>query len=536
MIRDPVVVVGSGASGAHFAAELVSRGRRVTMIDVGRTGPAPVHPDADLVALRQRLDDPWAWFLGAGGESLILPRELDEEYYGFPPSKAYVFRGVEGFDVDARGFAPLVSFARGGLAEAWTGGSYPFDDRELEAFPFGYAELEPYYAAVAERIGISGVEDDMAAHFPVHGSLLPPPDLDAHAQRLLDVYARKRDAIVTRERCRLGRARLAVLTVDRGDRRACDNLGRCLWGCPRGALYVPSATIAELLAEHSFSYVPDRMATHFESDVSGRVRRLHVRRTDGGGEETFEVGTLVLAAGTLPSARIVLESIAADGAAPPVLPGLMDNRQLLMPFVNLAMLGRQWDPSSYQYHLLAFGMDLGGAADYVHGLVTTLKTALIHPVVPNLPFSMRTAARVFRDVHAALGLVNVNLADGPRASNTVRLEGDGSDRRLVVEYVPGDDEPARVRDVAARFRRVLRKLGCIAPKGMTHLRPMGASVHYAGTFPMGGEAPHATDAHGRCRMFENLFFADGSTFPWLPAKNLTFTLMANAARIAREAF
>ena len=31
-------------------------------------------------------------------------------------------------------------------------------------------------------------------------------------------------------------------------------------------------------------------------------------------------------------------------------------------------------------------------------------------------------------------------------------------------------------------------------------------------------------------------FADGSTFPDLPAKNLTFTLMANATRIAEEAF
>jgi choline dehydrogenase-like flavoprotein len=36
--------------------------------------------------------------------------------------------------------------------------------------------------------------------------------------------------------------------------------------------------------------------------------------------------------------------------------------------------------------------------------------------------------------------------------------------------------------------------------------------------------------------FENLFVVDGSGFPFLPAKNLTFTLMANAVRVAREAF
>jgi choline dehydrogenase-like flavoprotein len=36
----------------------------------------------------------------------------------------------------------------------------------------------------------------------------------------------------------------------------------------------------------------------------------------------------------------------------------------------------------------------------------------------------------------------------------------------------------------------------------------------------------------RSRDFQNLFLVDGSTFPFLPAKNLTFTLMANAARVA----
>ena len=35
-----------------------------------------------------------------------------------------------------------------------------------------------------------------------------------------------------------------------------------------------------------------------------------------------------------------------------------------------------------------------------------------------------------------------------------------------------------------RFRRFLWALGCVAPPNMTRLRPMGASVHYAGTVPM----------------------------------------------------
>jgi choline dehydrogenase-like flavoprotein len=72
---------------------------------------------------------------------------------------------------------------------------------------------------------------------------------------------------------------------------------------------------------------------------------------------------------------------------------------------------------------------------------------------------------------------------------------------------------------------------------MSHVRPMGASVHYAGTFPMSREVrPWTTDPDCRSRDFANLWIADGSSFPFLPAKNLTFTLMANAVRVASTGF
>ena len=69
---------------------------------------------------------------------------------------------------------------------------------------------------------------------------------------------------------------------------------------------------------------------------------------------------------------------------------------------------------------------------------------------------------------------------------------------------------------------------------MTQILPLGSSVHYAGTLPMTDRPePHTCDRAGRVRGFRNLVIADGATFPSLPATNLTFTLMANASRIAR---
>ena len=69
---------------------------------------------------------------------------------------------------------------------------------------------------------------------------------------------------------------------------------------------------------------------------------------------------------------------------------------------------------------------------------------------------------------------------------------------------------------------------------MLHVRPKGASVHYAGLIPMGGaSAPPTATADGKTADVDGVWFADGVTFPFLPAKNITFTLMANAVRVAR---
>ena len=58
------------------------------------------------------------------------------------------------------------------------------------------------------------------------------------------------------------------------------------------------------------------------------------------------------------------------------------------------------------------------------------------------------------------------------------------------------------------------RLGCLVPPGFAYVRPMGASAHYAGLVPMTREGGAGTSTpKGRSRDFENLWLADGITFP-----------------------
>jgi choline dehydrogenase-like flavoprotein len=258
-------------------------------------------------------------------------------------------------------------------------------------------------------------------------------------------------------------------------------------------------------------------------------------RTDGSGTEEVVADHVALGAGTLASSRIFLETWRRATGESVRLPGLMDNRQVLVPFLTWRMIRRRHDPRTYQYHQLAFGLDGFEPRDHVHALVTTLKTASIHPIVGSLPVDMRTALAIFRDVHAALGLVNVNFPDRRRSGCWVQLApaAPEDEAPLVVHYEPPTGERARIGRTVARVRTALGTLGAFVPPPMIHVRPMGASVHYAGTLPMTREdKPFTTTPDGASRDFRGLSLVDGATFPFLPAKNLTFTLMANATRMA----
>jgi choline dehydrogenase-like flavoprotein len=64
----------------------------------------------------------------------------------------------------------------------------------------------------------------------------------------------------------------------------------------------------------------------------------------------------------------------------------------------------------------------------------------------------------------------------------------------------------------------------------------GSSIHYAGVLPLSAkEELYTTAENGRLHQTKNVWVADGSSFKYVPAKGISFTLMANADRVAKHA-
>ncbi len=529
-----IVIVGSGATGVHFALSALKKGHRVTLVDVGHERPTPIRPDLSFSALKSTLEDPVSYFLGPETTAVVYPAK-GAKFYGFPPSKDYVFATPGRFGVTAAGFDPVLSFARGGLAEAWTGGVYPFNDAELAAFPFGYEQLRAHYQEIARRIGISAERDDLEQFSIFDAAYQPALRLDPHSERLLAAYAHARGALHEQLGVYLGRSRVATLTQDLGDRKACDYLGRCLWGCPRESLYAPSYTLRDCQRYPQFTYRPGLLVSHFEYDAERRVTGLVVDPLPEGERTRIGGDLFVLAAGTLCSSKLMLDSRYQATGEIATLPGLMDNQQIMLPFLSLGMIGQPVPLASYQFHELALGMTGRTEADYVHGQVTTLKAASVHPIMQSLPLDFGSASRFVQGLRAGLAVANIWLPDWRDERNTLTLApaAEPGRTRLVLSYGTAGRETDEVKRVIRTMGKALRKLGCIVPPGMTKVLPKGASIHYAGTLPMSRTpAPFTVSPECRSWDYSNLIVADGATFPFLPAKNLTFTLMANAVRVA----
>jgi len=132
-------------------------------------------------------------------------------------------------------------------------------------------------------------------------------------------------------------------------------------------------------------------------------------------------------------------------------------------------------------------------------------------------------------------ILGIHHEDRPTAGKTcvLRRGADGAPDRLEITYRPTAEEQAVQRADERMLLRFFRSLGCIALKT---IRPgHGSSIHYAGTFPITPhDAPLTCDRDGRLRGTRAVYLADGSVFPWLPPKGLTFNIMANADRVGLQ--
>ena len=195
-----VVVIGSGAGGGTLSARLAGLG-------------------ADVLVLE-------------GGPKLNT--RTDFNTHGLPFE--FPFRHIPVMKPGKPGMDGERSRGLGGKTQLWNAVALRFSQRDFkgrkhdgagEDWPFGYAEMKPFYDRIESQVGVCGNCDHLE-DLP-DGIYLPPPPFKC-TDLAIQAGARKLGVDVVH-------VRKATLTQARGPRPACHYCGNCMSGCDVAAKY-----------------------------------------------------------------------------------------------------------------------------------------------------------------------------------------------------------------------------------------------------------------------------------------------------------
>lgn len=526
------LVVGSGPSGAQAAQTLVDAGQQVLMLDVGVLPPD--EPDTGSSRFEDiRRESP-------GQSSLWLGEQFEGIHFGgigtgsqLTPTRKYICQRVQELTpLVSQSFAAMESLAKGGLGGAWGLGCCTFSEAELVSAGLAVDEMLQAYQVVADRIGISYSENDI---WPYTMSCIRTDqsaiEIDANSRSILQRYSKARVRF-NQDGFFAGVPALALLTRDKGDRQAnryndldfYSNLGR--------SAYRPADTINSLMKNSRFGYQRDSLVLSFR-EVEGAVA-LCFQNTQTQKAETIHCRRLILAGNVLGTARIVLRSGENRQRRLP----LLCNPYAYVPCLQWSRLGKtDPGPKTSSVQLSIFHDDDRTNRDVAMASLYSYGSLMLFRIIQQAPINVRDARLLMQYLAPAITIAGIHHPDRPSPQKYLELVRDPdsvSGDHLKANFELDKTELLKVTGRDAKFLRCLRHLGC---QPIKKINPgFGASLHYAGSLPYSkAEQPDRLHPTGRLHRHSRVFVADGSGFCYLPAKGITYSLMANAHRTAVNA-
>lgn len=501
-----VIIIGSGPAGVSAAWPLVEAGVRVLMLDAS-AGALPGHPgQPTLEALRT---DPRRWQAELGAAGALAEGGVS------PKFATPLARGVQAGFAEAEGIAasdymPVGAHAAGGLSRIWGALAARYGAADLAGLAGGALEIEAGYARIARRIGISGGQPVADAD---PASLAPPVARLAAGHRRAP--PRPGFALVT--------APNAVLAAPRADRLGCNRCGLCLYGCGRGSIYHSALELPALGRFRNFIHRGGVTVQRLSSEGGAQIVEAQV----GGAQLRFRAPAVILAAGTLATTRLALRRIGLVGV--PVR--LESNPVGGIAFVVPRLIGGALPDRSFGLGQLFYTLAVAPGVEAA-GVFYGADSLPLAPVADRLPFTRPFALRAARALAPALILATAYLP-GRFSDNQLIVEEDGAGGRLRITGRQPDEAMRLLARSFGELARLARRRGAWAIPGSRQMLVPGGDAHPAGTLPMNGTGPAATDTNGELRGAPGVFVADGAALAVLSARHPTLTIMANADRVGR---
>jgi choline dehydrogenase-like flavoprotein len=527
------VVIGSGPAAIAAVSALVRLGRPVTVLDVGRELEKVQTNSLAELASQQKSEWSSATLQSISPQRSVQEGRKDLGHAKLSYGSAYSFGGSN---------SPLKllwkkgkpfnhSLAKGGLSNVWGSSILPMRAADMQDWPISLTDLEPHYKAVAEFVPNTRSGADIDSILPSYSSKSHRIPLSSQARFLLKDLKSNRDTL-RKSGIHFGGSRLAISAEGDSHRKSCNLCGRCLTGCPYRLIYSSAHSLDDLLASPLVTYLPGRFVERVESSNDTVI--IYGHHTTDSSSFSIIAARVFLGAGVLPTANIVLSSLPAEKRRVRML----DSQYFIYPIFRFssapfteseekhtsAQLFMEIDDPSISPYLVH--IQLYGHSDF---LVNELEATFLR-----IPMRWKWFRKNF------IGRLMV-------AQGFLHSSHSGSiDLELISSHNGQTSLSASCNPSLLAFRKVIRigwklltsglKIRAIPLFPGLKFPDPGASYHSGGSFPMSSPPVGSqTDILGRLKEHPRLHIIDASVLPSVPATTITFTVMANAHRIATEA-
>ncbi len=293
-----IVGVALVARGATWAAQtLIDSGAKVLMLDVGEHDEKYSGiPQKSFIDIRKNDNDQYKYWLGEDFEAIAFDKTATGAQ--LTPARKFMLKNTKTLlSFFSKSFSPMESLSYGGLGNAWGVGCCVFSDKELKAAGLRADTMKEAYQVVADRIGISGDNDD-ASPYTGKGlkNLQKSAEIDSNSKSIYEKYKNKK-AQLNQEGFHLGKPALALLTEKKDDRQPVDYNELDFYTDQRQSAYRPWITINKLKKNPNFRYLSNAFVLSYsEEGNTTLVNYYHVHDND---KKTVKCKKLILCAGTI---------------------------------------------------------------------------------------------------------------------------------------------------------------------------------------------------------------------------------------------
>lgn len=523
------LIIGSGMSSIHAAQTLIEGGKKVTMIDFSqkRENESINTKSNNFYNLRAEDKDQFKYFLGNNLEGIGWKNDK----YLLMPERKYIVKNVEKYlPYISSNFNLMQSLARGGLGNAWGAGASPYIKDELNAIGLPPIEMQESYRIVSKRIGLSGCSDDADIFFNKEGLEFDDPiKLDPSISKIYDFYSKSKKTFNSRN-IYFGRTPLALISKNQDSRDAYSYRNMDFYDDIGYSVYRPRLSLKKLSASNLFTYISNAFVLEFKEKI-GHIE-LSYKDIRSNTMKSINCKVLLMGSGVTSTARIVLRSFNSKESLP-----ILTNGYNTKAFLHFKSLGQSTDRNNNSLgQLEMFYKHNDDPLKTSMASLYTYSSLMLSRLLKEAPFLGFSYSRILLAyLQSSLVIASFNHPDKYNINNFLRLincnDSETGDK-LKIKYSRGelalDDKNAE-----KKFTKALLRAGCL-PLSSNNMEP-GSSVHYCGTLPFNSSLlEFYLNSDGKLNRSKNIYVIDGSGFKFLPANGITFSLMANADRIARK--